>query len=91
METTPNRDTDYQDVLERSMGVEGPMGAIAFAVLEMFRRGGLEETEVEALHERMKRYFMVPSNAECNAIIRMVETRLQSEKVAEPAVWYREV
>ena len=67
-------------LLTKSQSMEGGMGAIAFAVLEMFRRGGMSEGEVKELHEKMKVYFMKPSNDECNAILKMVEIRLQSDK-----------
>ena len=80
--------TLYETILTQSLELEGAMGAIAFATLEMFRRGGLPETEVKALHEKMKMYFMKPSNDECNAIIKMVETRLKSDKEPEREVWY---
>jgi hypothetical protein len=63
------------------------MGAIAFAVLEMFRRGGMNPTEVTALHDQMKTYFMIPTNAECNDICAMVETRLREEKTGTGR-WY---
>lgn len=75
-------------LLTKSQSMEGGMGAIAFAVLEMFRRGGMEEAEVKALHEKMKVYFMKPSNAECNAVLKMVEIRLQSDKAAGQNTWY---
>ena len=78
----------FEQVVERSHELEGAMGAISFAVLEMFRRGGMEEGEVTALHEKMKIYFMKPSNAECNAICKMVETRLRSDKEATADTWY---
>ncbi len=80
--------TDFEDTLRRSQKLDGAMGAIAFAVLEMFRRGGVNETEVEALHEKMKKHFMSPTNQECNAICKMVETRLQSDKRAKNGFWY---
>lgn len=78
----------YEKFLDESLELEGAMGAIAFATLEMFRRGGLPEAEVKALHEKMKVYFMRPSNEECNAILRMVETRLEADKEPERDVWY---
>ena len=79
-------ENDYERLLSQSNDLEGAMGAIAFAVLEMFRRGGMKEAEITELHEKMKKYFMVPSNADCNAICKMLETRLQSEKVN--GAWY---
>ena len=78
----------YDQLLNESAKLEGAMGAIAFATLEMFRRGGLPESEVQALHEKMKVYFMKPSNAECNAILKIVETRLKTDKETNREVWY---
>lgn len=78
----------YQSLLNQSASLEGGMGAVAFATLEMFRRAGLPEAEVEALHEKMKIYFMKPSNDECNAILKMVETRLELDKEAGGEGWY---
>jgi hypothetical protein len=79
---------DYEEVLRDSNALDGAMGAIAFAVLEMFRRGGMDEEELNILHEKMKEYFMVATNEECNAICRMVETRLQIDKRSENGYWY---
>jgi hypothetical protein len=78
----------YETLLIQSIKMEGAMGAIAFAVLEMFRRGGLSEEEVEALHDKMKHYFMKPSSEECNAILKMVETRLERDKDTSRDTWY---
>lgn len=78
---------DYPETLERSRELEGGMGAVAFACLEMFRRGGMADREVELLHAKMKQYFMNPSNEECNVILRVVETRLEEEKLPGN-VWY---
>ncbi len=78
----------HETLLNQSSNLEGGMGAIAFATLEMFRRGGLPETEVQALHEKMKIYFMKPTNEECNAILKMVETRLKVDKEPDHDAWY---
>lgn len=75
-------------LLTKSQAMEGGMGAISFAVLEMFRRGGMDEADVKALHEKMKVHFMKPSNAECNAVLKMVETRLQMDKEPGQNAWY---
>ena len=77
----------FTELMARSRSMEGAMGAIAFAVLEMFRRGGMSETEVEALHEKMKHHFMKPDNDECNAICRLLEARLQMDK-ENSGLWY---
>lgn len=78
----------YEKLLCKSEELEGAMGAVAFATLEMFRRGGLPEDEIQAIHEKMKIYFMKPSNEECNAILKTVETRLKTDKEANREIWY---
>ena len=87
VETTTNQDL-YETLLHGSEAWEGAMGAIAFATLEMFRRGGMPEAEVQALHEKMKIHFMKPSNEECNAVLQMVETRLKRDKEFNRDIWY---
>lgn len=88
METNIDTAILYDSLLERSQALDGAMGAIAFATLEMFRRGGMPESEIEAIHSQMKHYFMKPSNSECNAIIKMVETRLRNDKEPNKDDWY---
>jgi hypothetical protein len=63
------------------------MGAIAWAVLEMFRRGGMEPSRVNAIHEEMTKYFAIPGNDDCNAILKVVEERLRSDKTGGDD-WY---
>ncbi|MBI1861738.1 MAG: hypothetical protein HYR96_12550 [Deltaproteobacteria bacterium] len=48
----------------------------------------MDEVAVTDLHEKMKFYFMKPSNRECNAICHMVETRLKEDKEPQSKVWY---
>jgi hypothetical protein len=79
--------TEFEKLLEDSKELQGPMGAVAFAVLEMFRRGGLEPDYIQALHEQMKFYFVTPSNDECNVILKVVEKRLKDERQPNGA-WY---
>lgn len=79
---------DISELKKSSMQLESGMGAVAWAVLEMFRRGGMPEIEITALHEKMNRYFMEPTNAECNAILKVVEERLREDKVSSGDRWY---
>lgn len=78
------------DVLTReSQSLQGPMGAVAWGVLEMFRRGGMEPARIDTIHAEMKKYFTVPSNEECNSILKVIEERLKSEKQdASQDQWY---
>jgi len=85
----PGLNTTYAELLQDAQKLDGALGAIAFAVLEMFRRGGMTESEVHTLHEKMKVFFRLPSNEECNAICKMVETRLQKDKRDDNGLWYR--
>lgn len=79
----------YDTTLERSREMEGGMGAIAFAVLEMFRLGGMDEDSIKNIHEKMQHYFMIPTNKECNAICKVVETRLAEDRRQDNSLWYK--
>ena len=73
----------YEETLKSSWKMDGAMGAIAFAVLEMFRLGGLDEESILSIHRKMELYFMNPSNEECNAICKMVPSTVDECKVNE--------
>ncbi len=73
-------DSEFQSLLENSKELPGPMGAVALAVLEMFRRGGLESNSVLALHETMKYYFATPTTEEREAILKVVRQRLNEDQ-----------
>lgn len=96
METSSNENTSvksvnglYEETLKKSWKMDGAMGAIAFAVLEMFRLGGMEEEDILSLHKNMELYFMNPSNEECNAICKMVESRLKADRRHDSGLWYQ--
>ncbi len=61
---------------------------MSWAVLEMFKRAGMPNSGVEMLHAKMNEYFPKPSNDECNAILKVVESRLQDDKEADTKLWY---
>jgi hypothetical protein len=79
----------YMETLDRSRQLSGGMGAIAFGVLEMFRLGGMDEDSIRSFHEKMQHYFMIPTNEECNAICKMVETRLAEDRRKDNNLWYK--
>lgn len=76
-----------ENLLEKSKVLKSGLGAVAWATLEMLVRGGMPTEKVAVLHGEMKKYFSVPSNEECNAILRVVEKRLLEEK-KDAGTWY---
>jgi hypothetical protein len=78
---------DVDELLAKSRELKGGLGAIAWATLEMLRRGGLDETEVEEVYRRIKKAFALPTNATCNAICEVVERRLHEER-RPSGKWY---
>jgi hypothetical protein len=68
--------------------LQSGLGAIAWATLEMFRRGGMAEVEVAAIKTKMDQYFAQPSNDVCNAVLKVVEARLQEDKEPATNLWY---
>ena len=83
-------DVNVTELKTSSQELKTGMGAVAWAVLEMFRRGGMTSDEVSELHRKMNEYFPLPSNDECNAILKVVETRLHEDKSEANQLWYCE-
>lgn len=79
---------DVAQMKEEASSLKSGLGAVAWATLEMFRRGGMPEQELKRIHERMNTYFAMPSDDECNAILRVVETRLVEDKNPDSNTWY---
>ncbi len=79
---------DVNQMKSEAAKIQSGMGVVAWAVLEMFKRGGMPEKEITELHENMNRYFAKPSNDECNAILKVVETRVQEDKEPGKDIWY---
>jgi hypothetical protein len=78
---------DLNQLKQEASTLKSGFGAVAWAVLEMFKRGGMPESEIKAIHEKMNHYFAQPSNVECNAILKVVEDRLLEDKETS-GVWY---
>ena len=83
MEFEPTTETLFQE----SQKLKGGLGAIAWATLEMFKRGGLPQKDIDQLTENMSTYFANPTSDECNEILKVVEERLDLDQVQE-GVWY---
>ncbi len=79
--------TEKSKLLSASQALESGMGAVAWATLEMFKRGGMTESDLAALQSSMNEYFAKPSNEECNTILSVLETRLREDKKSTDA-WY---
>ena len=76
-------------LLEDSRSQEGAMGALTWAVLEMFKRAGMPDDRLNELFREMLQYFPRPANWECNEILRVLEHRLSLDKCSEHH-WYEE-
>ena len=75
-------------LLKESQEFTSGMGAIAWATLETLKQGGLPAKDLAKLFEQMKKYFGEPSDEACNEILRVVESRLESDKIPGKAAWY---
>jgi hypothetical protein len=78
---------DSNDLLTESQGSKNGLGAVAWATLEIFKRGGMPENDIKEIQGQMMEYFGNPSNTECNTVLRVVEKRLNDDKESE-GIWY---
>ncbi|MGE3759070.1 MAG: hypothetical protein AB7H97_15010 [Pseudobdellovibrionaceae bacterium] len=81
-------DIEISKLKKDAESLKSGFGAVSWAVLEMFKRAGMPKAEVEQIHAKMNEYFPKPSNDECNAILKVVESRLQEDKEASSKLWY---
>jgi hypothetical protein len=79
---------DVAQLKAEASSLKSGLGAVAWATLEMFKRGGMPPQELKRIQERMNTYFAMPSDDECNAILRVVEARLVEDKAPDSNVWY---
>lgn len=79
---------DVSQLKAEASSLKSGLGAVAWATLEMFRRGGLPADEVKQIQDKMNEYFAKPSNDVCNAVLRVVEARLVEDKEPNSSVWY---
>jgi hypothetical protein len=82
-----NYTIENQNLLEKSREVKSGLGSVAWATLEMLKRGGMPTNEIEKLNEDMNNYFAKPSDDVCNTVLRVVEKRLVEDK-EESGNWY---
>jgi hypothetical protein len=80
--------TEDELLFERSQEFQGGLGAVAWAVLEMLRRGGMPEESLMSWYEEMTRRFARPSDEDCNAILGVVERRLAADRNPTSGRWY---
>lgn len=86
-----NEKTNAVDVTQlkaEASSLKSGLGAVAWATLEMFKRGGMPEGEIKQIHEKMNEYFAKPSNDVCNAVLEVVEARLNEDKEPNSNTWY---
>jgi hypothetical protein len=88
MEVTKIGNIEINALKSESDKIKSGMGSVAWAVLEMFKRGGMNKDEVHDLHTKMEHFFANPTNDECNAILKVVETRIQEDKEPGKDIWY---
>jgi hypothetical protein len=81
-------DIDVEKLRKESNELKSGLGSVAWATLEMFKRGGMPDIEIIELKEKMNIYFAKPSNDECNSILKVVESRLVEDKEPGRDTWY---
>ena len=79
---------DINKLKSESEELTSGLGAVAWAALEMFKRGGMPAEELKQIHEKMNQYFAKPDNEVCNAVLRVVERRLEEDKNSKTHDWY---
>lgn len=83
---------DFETMLRASEKLGGGMGALAWAVLELLKRGGVSQVELTSLQAMMSKAFTVPTDGQCNAVLRVLVERLERDRIrpfgAGPARWY---
>lgn len=76
-----------ENLLEKSKELKSGLGAVAWATLEMLKRGGLPEQRLKEIQEDMNKHFAIPTSEECNTILRVLEKRLAEDRESD-GVWY---
>lgn len=79
---------DLKQLKTESDTLKSGLGVVAWATLEMFKRGGMPAEEIKQIQEKMNHYFAQPSNDVCNAVLKIVETRLVEDKKPNADIWY---
>lgn len=79
---------DFKKLKSESESLKSGLGVVAWATLEMFKRGGMGEDELKQIQDKMNHYFAKPSNDVCNAVLQVVEARLVEDKEPNSGIWY---
>lgn len=83
---------DFDSMLRASEKLGGGLGAVAWAVLEMMRRGGASQMELSTLQATMAKTFTLPTDGQCNMVLRVLAERLERDRIRPlgpgPARWY---
>ena len=79
---------DVGQLKEEAASLKSGLGAVAWATLEMLKRGGMPAAELNQMHEKMIECFAKSPNDVCNAVLRVVETRLAEDKEPGSNIWY---
>ncbi len=77
----PQLPDPFEVMLKASREMDGGLGAVAWAVLELLRRGGMSDAELVALRVQMNTCFTVPSDETCNLVLRVIERRLVDDRI----------
>ena len=77
---------NVDDVLSESMGMDGPLGAVAFVVLKALAEAGAPHTESEEVRKLLFKHFAALSDEQSNVLAEVAHRRL----AARPASgrWY---
>lgn len=78
---------DLNQLKTQSDSLKSALGVVAWATLEMFKRGGMPGEELNQIQEKMNHYFAQSSNEVCNAVLRVVEARLIEDKEPNSNIW----
>ncbi|MBI3017122.1 MAG: hypothetical protein HYY62_03890 [Deltaproteobacteria bacterium] len=78
----------HKELLEKSKELKSGLGAIAFAIVEGLRRSGAEKEQINQILELLQKQFPKLKNDECNALCKVTEMRLQTDKIPGKEIWY---
>lgn len=72
----------FDALLKESQAMSGGLGALAFGVLQLMKKGGMPENELAEVRRVMNQYFQVPTDETCNLVLRVVERRLVDDRIS---------
>lgn len=75
-----------ETLMQESLGMKGPLGAVAYTVLKGLQVGGADEKLVAGVRVLMQEHFQRLSDNDCNALCDVLYARLQKE--SERPRWY---